>query len=272
MKGLVPIDWLIIVLYGCGTLGLGWYHGRRQRTTQEYFKGSGRMNPVLIGVSLFATLLRMVGFALLGYYQANPHLIPSGMDLKTDADKIFPNFIAFHLPPIVSGLVVSGLFAASMSSLNSGINSITAVVMTDFLDRFRHRPVTEREHVLYARILAFGIGSIVVMASSLIKYVPGNITEITTKISGLLTVPIFCLFYFALFFKRSSPAGVWIGAICGVATSILIAFAQPIFHLDHDPVSFQWMGSTALAVNIVVGILASLLLPATPKSQPHASG
>lgn len=31
--GLRVIDWLIIAVYGCGTIGLGWYYGRSQKST-----------------------------------------------------------------------------------------------------------------------------------------------------------------------------------------------------------------------------------------------
>ena len=48
--GLKFIYWLIIAIYGSGTIGLGWYCSRNQKSTQEYFVGSGRMNPILVGV------------------------------------------------------------------------------------------------------------------------------------------------------------------------------------------------------------------------------
>ncbi len=60
--GLALIDWLIIVAYGMGTIGLGWYYSRRQKSTDEYFIGTGSMNPILVGVSLFATLLSTVSY------------------------------------------------------------------------------------------------------------------------------------------------------------------------------------------------------------------
>ncbi len=55
--GMTWIDWLILLAYASATILLGWYFSRRQRTAQEYFTGSGHMNPILIGISLFATLL-----------------------------------------------------------------------------------------------------------------------------------------------------------------------------------------------------------------------
>ena len=56
------VDWFILIAYAVSTLGLGWYFGSKQRDTQEYFVGSGKMNPVLIGVSLFATLLSTITY------------------------------------------------------------------------------------------------------------------------------------------------------------------------------------------------------------------
>ena len=61
-SGLAVVDWLIICVYAAGTIGLGWYYSRQRCSTKEYFVGTGRMNPVLIGVSLFATLLSTISY------------------------------------------------------------------------------------------------------------------------------------------------------------------------------------------------------------------
>lgn len=215
--------------------------------------------------TVVAITLGFVGFALLGYYQANPAALPAGATIKANADDLFPHFIAYQLPPGISGLVVAGMFAAAMSSLDSGVNSITAVVMTDILDRYAKAPRSEREHVRIARYMAFAIGSVVVISSSLMDQVPGNITAVTQKTSNLLTTPIFGLFFFALFVPFASPAGVWIGTICGTAAAVLTGFSGPIFGYlpgtELDPVSFQWIGPIAITVNIVTGCIGSLLFP-----------
>ena len=215
-----------------------------------------------VGV-LVAVTLTIAGFALLGYFQANPQLLPAGMTLKENADKVFPHFIAYHLPPVISGLVMAGLFAAAMSSVDSGVNSITAVVMSDFLDRFGLKPRSERKQVLFARGLAVGIGMVIVLASAVMEHVPGNIMAVTQKTVNLLTVPIFLLFFFALFIPFAHSVGVWIGVLCSIATAILISFSGPIFGMTAeglDPVSFQWISPSALIVGISVGTLACKVL------------
>ena len=60
--GLAPVDWAIMGAYVLGVIGLGYYYSRRQRSTEEYFTGSGHMNPILIGFSLFATLLSTISY------------------------------------------------------------------------------------------------------------------------------------------------------------------------------------------------------------------
>ena len=60
--GLSPIDWGIVAAYAAGTITLGWYVSQRRQSSTEYFIGSGRMNPVLVGISLFATLLSTISY------------------------------------------------------------------------------------------------------------------------------------------------------------------------------------------------------------------
>lgn len=250
-----------------------WYvctSGGDQVSIQRFMSTkSVREARIAIGIQLLVggivgLTLGVAGFAMLGYFTANPGLLPAGLDLSSQADKIFPHFISAHLPPIVSGLVVSGLFAAAMSSVDSGVNSITAVVTSDFLDRFRKDPISEKQHVWIARLIAFSVGAITVASSSFIGKVPGNITAVTNKTVNLLTVPIFCLFFFALFVKFARPAGVVIGTICGTVAGAMIAFSGPIFGMNpetgDDPISFQWIAPVSLVVNVVVGVVVSLLI------------
>ncbi len=258
-----------------------------------------RMLATQLAVAVTVALtLGVVGFAIMGYF-SQPNVDVPGGSLTASADFLFPHFIAHHLPIGISGLVVSAMFAAAMSSIDSGVNSITAVVVTDFLDRFGRKPSTERGHVLLARTLAFAIGATVVIGSAFMGNVPGNITAVTGKTSNLLTTPIFALFFFALFVPFARPAGVWAGAICGTLVAVTIAFSGPlvvwlnrVFEIPpesfgvgivskidkatgrvwqeatHDPVSFLWIAPVALSVNLLVGTLVSLWIggpkPASP--------
>ena len=60
--GLSIIDWAILLLYAAATIWLGWHFGKKQKSAKEFFTGSGKMNPPLIGVSLFASLLSTITY------------------------------------------------------------------------------------------------------------------------------------------------------------------------------------------------------------------
>ena len=70
-------------------------------------------------------LIMVVGLALFYFrYQAAGLTVAEFHRLsRGQADDVFPQFLAEHLPPGASGLMLSALLAAAMSSVSSGINS-----------------------------------------------------------------------------------------------------------------------------------------------------
>lgn len=210
--------------------------------------------------------LTAVGFALLGFFSAFPEKIPDGMDVRSGADMLFPLFIGSHLPIGVSGLVVVALFAAVMSSVDSGLNSIAAVVQTDFIDRIGKSRLSPRQHLWMSRLLSLAIGILVVTASSLMANVPGNFMEVTQKTTNLLVTPIFGLFFLALFVPFARPIGAVAGCAVGIATAVLIGYWDVI--TGGPTLSFQWIGASALTANITVSCSVSWL--ASRRASPPA--
>lgn len=211
-----------------------------------------------VGAVIGATL-GLVGLALLGYLQMNPAALPPEIALKADADQLFPWFIGSHLPIVVTGLVVAGLFAAAMSSIDSGVNSITAVVLTDFIERLSAGSRNDATQFRYARLLALVIGGTVILLATSIGQIPGNFMAVTHKTVNLFTAPIAVLFFFALFVPFANSAGVWIGTLASVAVAVAIAFSRQLFGATHtglDPVSFQWITPASMLTGVCVGSLA----------------
>ena len=138
----------------------------------------------------------------------------------------------------------------------------------------------------------FAARRLIVVGSSFMGYVPGNISAVTNKTVNLLTSPIFGLFFFAIFVPFARPVAVWIGAIASTLVAAIIAFSGPLvswlqlscgivaetfgvslmekvdevsgetYLLAPDPISFQWIGPTSLLVHIVVGLAFSWLMAA----------
>jgi SSS family solute:Na+ symporter len=193
----------------------------------------------------------------MAYFRAYPQQLPAGETVPGAADALFPHYIAHQLPVVVAGLVVSGMFAAAMSSIDSGVNSITAVVMTDFVDRFRNEPTTTTGNVRAAQGLALIVGLVVIAASTLVEYVPGNLLAASIRVTGLLVAPLFTLFFMAMFVRFATAAGANAGSLCGFLTATLIAFWNPL--IESRSLSITLINPTALVVGVVVGCVVSLI-------------
>src|SRR6185295_13404678 len=85
------------------------------------------------GDALWMAGLSFVGLALLAYF--NHHPLPA--DLASD--KILPYFMSQAFPPGAVGLVIAAILAASLSSIDSAINSCTSVLVIDVYQRFTPR-------------------------------------------------------------------------------------------------------------------------------------
>lgn len=203
-----------------------------------------------------AMVLTLIGFALLAFYQADPSRLPEGKTIAEHADDLFPYFISNHLPVGLSGLVMCGMFAAAMSSIDSGINSITAVVTTDLVERHRSEKLTEKSRVRLACWLSLTIGLVVVLLSSfVIGQVPGNFLEQAKRTFGLLVTPMFLLFFFALFIPFATQWGAIFGAVAGFGASFVIAYGDT---LGLQEISFQWIFPVSLLLGCLAGSVFSV--------------
>lgn len=104
------------------------------------------------------------------FYKAHPlNLLP-----LDKLDQIFPWLIASEMPPGLAGLVIAGVFAAAMSSLDSSIHSIVTAATTNFYERLGS-PKTARQTLRMAKLLTlvlgvFGTGSAMVLATLDIQF------------------------------------------------------------------------------------------------------
>ncbi len=82
-------------------------------------------------ISIFVGLLFLgIGALLWAHYQSHP--FPEGVP---NADHLFSYFIVNYFPVGVRGLMVAGVMAATMSTLDSTINALCATVYNDILPK-----------------------------------------------------------------------------------------------------------------------------------------
>lgn len=201
-------------------------------------------------------ILAMLGFALLGFYHLHPEYLGSKANLQQDADFLFPHFIVNFLGYGFAGLVISGMLAAAMSSLSSGVNSTCTVINTDLLGYLLRENLSEKSRLRLARTTSFLVGAAVILLSLVIGNIPGNLVDVTSRTSNLLVAPLFGLFFFGIFVRRATAFGTALGSLYGFLAAFLMAFSAAA---GWPEMSWQWILPTALVTNLVAGTLFCLL-------------
>jgi solute:Na+ symporter, SSS family len=110
-----------------------------------------------------------IGFQLLGtalwvFYQRFPTATSTGILAGTvTAERIVPHFVVTQLPVGLTGLVVAGVLAAAMSTLDSSLNAIATVGVVDVYRRHVARDRDDAHYLRVAKILSWlaSIGMIV---------------------------------------------------------------------------------------------------------------
>jgi len=218
---------------------------------------------------LFLTvILSAVGFALLAFYTQNSQLLSGEMfgKLFEEADDVFPFFIAHELPAGVTGLITAALFAAAMSSLDSGVNSLSTVITVDFYQRWRRRRISDIQSLRFAKTLALGLGLMATVLALFVDNIEGNILVITNKSTSCVVGPLFGLFALGMFTRRTNQLGAIAGPVVGFVVGLIMTFSGQWFGDRYD-ISFMWLIISPVIVTIVAGYLASFVRAAPTPDQ-----
>lgn len=238
---------------------------QRYLATRDDAAASRMLATGLVCTGVVVVLLVLVGAALLAYAQAHPGLLGDPTAVDADADAVFPRFIARALPSGIRGLVVGGLLAAAMSSLSSGLSAVASVVTVDFVERLGGRRAADFYGTLPARLLPWAIGLAVVAIGMAVSQVEGNIFELCNKLLNAFTAPLAGMFLMAMFMRRATIFGVWVGAAAGLVAVVAVTW-WPDF-TGRPGIGAFWMMPLALAAQLAVGAAASLV-PIGPPARP----
>ncbi|XP_061395160.1 sodium-coupled monocarboxylate transporter 1-like, partial [Musca vetustissima] len=137
----------------------------------------------ILGMCIYMGLL-----AYAHYYDCDPITTK----LAQAKDQIVPLYvmqIAASYPGL-AGLFVAGVFSAALSSLSTALNSLSGVLLKDFIEPYRKQPLTERQTAfgLRAVVVVFGLSS---MAMVKVVQKLGMVMQLSTTIGSMTAGPLF---------------------------------------------------------------------------------
>ena len=189
-----------------------------QRKTYKAILFNAGTDLVVISTLLF------IGLGLLSFYQLNP--LPA--DIAPDS--LMPYYIIHQLPNGVNGLLITAIFAAAMSSMDSGINAITTVLLNDY-----KKP--QSQIVKKARGITLLLG---ILATGLAFYVStiGGLIKAFYSFMGLFSAPILALFLLGVLHRRTTFYHWLIGLAASLPFTLWLQHGLGVHWVWYFPGSF----------------------------------
>ena len=213
----------------------------------------------------------ILGFALFGHYQLNPEL---GEGIQR-ADQAFPHFILHELKGGLAGLIIAAIFAAAMSSIDSGVHTVSTVCVEDYYRRLINPHASDRHCLQLARALIL-LWAVMIVIVALIfvgrHSIVGMMFSVVAPFFGC-AVGIFTL---GTATRRATAWGAFWGALIGYALVLWVTFGlvrvegswsftpwllEDTVRASADKVSKFWLAFVSFFGTFATGYLISLLFP-----------
>ena len=241
-------------LIGVPILGF-WYWATNQYITQRVL-GAYSVRDAQWGANLGGLLKLLPLFIMVLPGAMAIELFP---DLE-NGDQVFPTLIAELLPVGVTGLVLAGLVAAIMSSIDSTLNSASTLIIHDFVTTPDRQP-TQTELARYGRLTTLALMAIAaVWAPQIANF--GGLFSYLQQAFSILVPPVAAVFLLGVF--RPQGAGnacFWtlvIGHVVGVA---LFVATQTDLWSVHFTINVGIMTAFSAAVYLAIASREALHAP-----------
>ena len=253
-------DSVFIILVGAGLNTLSSYVSSQdivQRfTTTTDIKQLKKMtyaNGILsIGI---ATIFYLIGTALYVFYNQNPSLLQTAQQ-----DQIFASYIAFQLPVGVTGILLAAIYAASQSTLSTGLNSVATSWTLD-IQTVISKDLSFEKQTKIAKYISLGVGVLatvisMVLAAGQIKsaYVWFN------SFMGLVLGVLAGIFILGAFTKKATSLGAYAAFIVSAVVVIILKY-------NVSSVSIWSYSLISIVLSLIVGSVVSTIQRKVNKSK-----
>ncbi|MCZ7603958.1 MAG: sodium/solute symporter [Melioribacteraceae bacterium] len=171
------------------------------------------------------------------------------------------------LPVGIKGIVISGLFAALMSSLSSAFNSSATLIANDFY-KPRKPEMKDEEFVLVGRLATTIIVILTICLIPLLKMMSTDIYLYLQTLQAYISPPIASVFLIGIFWRKVTASAAIIALITGGFLGfikILLSIVNPSLIGDlglltaYSEINYLHFATMLFVVTSVVLVIASLV-------------
>ena len=185
----------------------------------------------------------LFGLMLAAFLAATPDFARSLVGRPPDA--LVPQFLVTYLPTGIVGVVVAGILAAALSSVDSALNSLSAVVVEEFsMPGLRRDPARQ---LRWARIATVGWGVAATTTAWFFSRAGETSIELINRVGSALYGPVLAVFLLAWRSRRADGWSAVAGAVAGLLANLALAVWAP-------GISWLWWNVVGCGVTLAVGV------------------
>lgn len=179
--------------------------------------------PILSALSLTTSFS---GLVIYWYYQKCDPLKAGRITVRDQNMPIYIIDALGHVPG-VAGLFVAGIFSASLSTVSTALNSLSAITLEDYFKNI-YLLVTKKPFVssdnssaLPSKILSTFYGFVCIGVAFLMQNL-GGVLQASLIVFGVVGGPLLAVFTLGMFTKIANQYGVIIGHLLGMVNETFI--------------------------------------------------
>ncbi|KAF7405538.1 sodium-coupled monocarboxylate transporter 1-like [Vespula maculifrons] len=178
------------------------------------------------GMIVIYTINFLTGMVLYSVYK---DCDPLSAHYISGSDQILPLYVMNHLGSLrgMPGLFVAGIFAASLGTVASALNSLAAITCEDVLQGLFNMELPARKGATYARWISIFFG---VFGFALIFVVErlGSVLQVALSFNGMVGGVTLGLFSLGMFVPWANAKGAMSGALAGLTIVLWIGLGAQI--------------------------------------------
>jgi sodium-coupled monocarboxylate transporter 8/12 len=187
-------------------------------------------------ICMIPVVAALTGRIMFRYYQCCDPL-RAGYVESRDQQVPYLAVNLFQQWPGVAGLYIAGAYCGTLSSVSSGINSMTTVIVTDFIKPYEKAlearckfPPSEKFYLIFSKLLSAALG-LICIAFAYVAHELGEIMEASLSLNNIIGGAHFAIYVLAILNPYANRWGAHIGFMAGLATSACIYIGAKSYDL-----------------------------------------
>lgn len=236
--GVLAMSIYHVVVYGVNQMMV-------QRTLAAKSIGDAKKAYIMMGYIAFFVFVLFFGLGILFYAYYG------GKEFENE-NLIVLDFVATMGFPGLMGIVTAAIVAASMSSLDSSLNSMATVTTIDFYEKFFKKDGSPEHYLKASRWFTLFWAVFTVVPAIMFTNSGGSVIELLSKLGSFLVGSKLAMFGLGFFSRHTSERGLLIGVAAG-----FVSLAYVEYNMD---VAWPWYAALGGIVSSGVAWTSSVLL------------